>query len=78
MREFSSLEEAYRYFRNKKFGYGPAGGATSKVAAYPGFAGCPAEMPGDPKKCIGIYDFYGASNSRQAPRTIRLGLKLSF
>ena len=51
---------------------------TSKVDAYPGFAACPAEMPGDPKKCIGIYDFYGSSNSRQTPRTVRLGVKLSF
>src|SRR5262249_39086444 len=74
---FHSLDEAYEYFRTKTFTY-TVGGVGNKVAAYPGFSGC---RPGEfdrPHQCLGIYDFYGFSSSRQVPRTVRLGVKLTF
>ncbi len=76
---FHSVKALYQYFRTTTFPYlNPFTGQYEQVAAFPGFSHCPAELPSNPGQCKGIYDLYGLALERQAPRSIRFGMKISF
>jgi len=76
---FHSVEALYDYFKTTTFPYrNPFTGMDEQVAAFPGFSNCPAGLPDDPTTCKGIYDLYGLSLERQAPRSLRFGMKVSF
>ncbi|OLD63619.1 MAG: hypothetical protein AUI47_08655 [Acidobacteria bacterium 13_1_40CM_2_68_5] len=76
---FHSVEALYRYFKTTTFPYrNPYTNQDEQVAAFPGFGNCPAGLPDDPTSCKGIYDLYGLSLERQAPRSLRFGMKVSF
>ena len=76
---FHSVRQLYHYFKTTTFPYlNPYTGQYEQVAAFPGFSQCPPSLPGDPTQCKGIYDLYGLALQRQAPRSIRFGMKISF
>ncbi len=76
---FHTVKSLYSYFKNTTFPYlNPFTGQYEQVAAFPGFSNCPAGLPDDPTTCKGMYDLYGLSLERQAPRSLRFGLKVAF
>jgi carboxypeptidase family protein/TonB-dependent receptor-like protein len=75
---FHSLDEMYGFFRTETVTL-TRNGETFDAPAYPGFAGCPASLSEAlDKGCAGINPGFGQSKLLEPPRSIRLGLKLSF
>ncbi len=76
---FGSVRDLYHYLKTTTFPYrNPYTGLDEQVSAFPGFNTCPDNLPSDPGSCKGIYDLYGLTLARQAPRSLRFGMKISF
>ena len=75
--KFDSNEQLYKFLKNETFGMVVAG-QFKQVPGYPGFAQCPASLPSNAGDCIALNASYGAARLLEAPRSIRLGVKLSF
>jgi hypothetical protein len=53
-------------------------GTVRDVPAYPGFQNCPTTLPTDLSTCGALNSHYGKSTQLESPRTIRLGIRLTF
>jgi hypothetical protein len=75
---FSDLDELYQFLRTEKVTLNQ-GGEIFAAPAYPGFAGCPASLDEALRAgCSGINPGFGKSRLLEAPRTIRLGIRIAF
>ncbi|HYV86268.1 MAG TPA: TonB-dependent receptor [Patescibacteria group bacterium] len=75
---FSDLDELYQFLRTEKVTLNQ-GGEIFSAPAYPGFAGCPASLDDALRAgCSGINPGFGKSRLLEAPRTIRLGIRIAF
>lgn len=75
--KFTSIQALYTYLRTETVPVN-IDGVVRNVPAYPGFADCPATLPTDFTKCSGINARFGQSTQLEAPRTIRLGVRIAF
>jgi hypothetical protein len=74
---FDSAENLYHYLRTEKFAVNLNG--NSRIApAYPGFEGCPMNLPSDLSRCAALNSGFGSARALEFPRSVRLGLKLDF
>jgi hypothetical protein len=74
---FHSTADLYQFLRTETVNMNVDGTAMS-VPAYPGFQNCPATLPTDLSKCAALNTNYGKSTQLEPPRTIRLGVRLTF
>jgi hypothetical protein len=75
---FHSLDQLYGFLRTEKVTLNQ-GGEQFQAPAYPGFSDCPASLSEAlTKGCTGINPGFGQSRQLEPPRSIRIGLKLSF
>jgi hypothetical protein len=75
---FHSLNELYGFLRAETVTLTQYG-ETFQAPAYPGFSGCPASLSEALNKgCVGINPGFGQARLLEPPRSIRIGLKLSF
>jgi outer membrane receptor protein involved in Fe transport len=74
---FSSTAELYQFLRAETVNMN-LNGQNVNVPAYPGFADCPATLPSDLSTCGALNARYGKSIQLEPPRSIRLGVRLSF
>jgi hypothetical protein len=75
---FGSLAALYDHLRHATVpGYtdGLTGGA---ALAYPGFATCPDSLPTNPGACPALNSGYGSAKQLEAPRSIRVGIRIAF
>ncbi|HEX4826564.1 MAG TPA: carboxypeptidase regulatory-like domain-containing protein [Candidatus Polarisedimenticolaceae bacterium] len=74
---FHSLQALYTFLRTETV---PVliDGVVRDVPAYPGFSNCPAQLPSDYSLCGGLNARFGQSTQLEAPRSIRLGVRLAF
>ncbi|MBZ5637188.1 MAG: carboxypeptidase regulatory-like domain-containing protein [Acidobacteriia bacterium] len=74
---FGSLRELYAYLKNETvpdiLSYD-----SKPVPAFPGFANCPASLPADPTECPALNAGFGRAKEIEAPRSIRVGIRLTF
>ncbi len=73
----SSVEQLYEQLRAATVTVN-LDGVNRAVPAYPGFQNCPATLPTDFSQCAALNSNYGKSTALEAPRTIRLGVRLAF
>jgi hypothetical protein len=74
---FQTTEQLYQFLRGETVNVN-LNGTNVDVPAYPGFQNCPATMPADPSTCAALNSRYGKSTQLEAPRSIRLGVRLTF
>ena len=74
---FGSRQELYQYLKTTTVTE-TLGGVSRQVPAFPGFQNCPATMPSDPTQCAALNARYGASTQLEAPRSFRVGFRLTF
>lgn len=74
---FQSADQLYQFLRNETVPVN-LGGTVRNVPAYPGFQNCPSSLPSDPSSCGALNARYGKSVQLEPPRTIRLGIRLTF
>jgi hypothetical protein len=74
---FQSTEQLYQFLRAETVPIN-MDGTVRDVPAYPGFQNCPATMPTDLSSCGALNSRYGKSTQLEPPRTIRLGVRLTF
>ncbi len=74
---FQNTEQLYQFLRSETFTT-TVDGTVMNVPAYPGFQNCSATLPSDFSKCGALNSNYGKSTQLEAPRTIRLGVRLTF
>ncbi len=74
---FQTVEQLYQFLRNETVSVN-LGGTNRDVPAYPGFQNCPADMPADLSTCGALNSHFGKSTQLESPRTIRLGVRLTF
>jgi hypothetical protein len=67
----------YRFLRNETVRMN-LNGEIRDVPAYPGFQNCPANLPTDLSQCGALNARFGKSTQLEPPRTIRLGVRLTF
>ncbi|HZI93086.1 MAG TPA: TonB-dependent receptor [Patescibacteria group bacterium] len=75
--KFDSNAQLYKFLKNEMVAVN-VNGQTKVVNAYPGFQQCPANLPSNPADCRALNASYGAARLLEQPRSIRLGVKLSF
>jgi len=74
---FQTVEQLYQFLRNETVSVN-LGGTNRDVPAYPGFQNCPADLPADLSQCGALNSRFGKSTQLESPRTIRLGIRLTF
>jgi outer membrane receptor protein involved in Fe transport len=74
---FQTTEQLYQFLRAETVSVN-MDGTDRDVPAYPGFQNCPADMPADLSACGALNSRYGKSTQLEPPRTIRLGVRLTF
>lgn len=74
---FQSAEQLYQFLKNETVAVN-LGGTVRNVPAYPGFQNCPATLPTNPADCGAMNARWGKSTQLESPRTIRLGVRLTF
>jgi hypothetical protein len=74
---FETTEELFQFLRTETVNVN-LNGTNVAVPAYPGFQNCPANMPADLSTCGALNSRYGKSTQLEPPRTIRLGIRLTF
>ena len=75
--QFQTTEQLYQFLRAETVNVN-LNGTNVDVPAYPGFQNCPANMPTDLSTCGALNSRYGKSTQLESPRTIRLGIRLTF
>jgi hypothetical protein len=74
---FQSADQLYQFLKNETVAVN-LGGTVQNVPAYPGFQNCPATLPSNPADCGALNGRYGKSTQLEPPRSIRLGIRLTF
>jgi outer membrane receptor protein involved in Fe transport len=74
---FHSTSDLYRFLRKETVNVN-LNGTNYDVPAYPGFQNCPADLPTDLSQCGALNARFGRSTQLEPPRTIRLGVRLTF
>jgi len=74
---FQSTADLYQFLRTETVNVN-LGGTNYDVPAYPGFQNCPATLPTDLTTCQALNSRYGKSTQLESPRSIRLGVRLTF
>lgn len=74
---FDSTAQLYQFLRTETVNVN-LNGTNYNVPAYPGFQNCPADLPADLSKCGALNARFGKSTQLEPPRTIRLGIRLTF
>jgi len=74
---FQTTEQLYQFLRAETINLN-LNGTNVDVPAYPGFQNCPANLPADLSACGALNSRYGKSTQLESPRTIRLGIRLTF
>jgi hypothetical protein len=74
---FQTVQDLYSFLRTETVTEN-LDGVVRQVPAYPGFANCPVDIPNDLSQCAAINARFGQSTQLEAPRTIRIGFRLTF
>jgi len=75
--QFNSLQDLYHFLKTETVTE-TLNGVVRQVPAYPGFQNCPANLPTDFTQCPALNARYGQSTQLEAPRTFRIGFRLTF
>jgi hypothetical protein len=74
---FNSLQDLYTYLKTATVKE-TLNGVERDVPAFPGFQNCPVGLPSDFTTCAALNARYGQSTQLEAPRSFRIGFRLTF